>query len=268
MNIYLKYSLIALGVALPLGIQLAVHSGFADIVIALVPGFFIAILIQLFDLNKTFQTTSNSPKRVGKHNIQDDFVALSQSLKSIDASGDDIFAESALGVIKQMRQQLDSMAGGIIDVRQDVELSNLPTELMSEVQSTVCATLFWREDTLREGRRQSYNDAMTEAIERRKVRVQRLFILPDDEKIEGRALERIRQDIAANVEVKIISETSWGRKGDSPVDFGIWDGKKAWIFRNLIDGHRTAFVTTRVADIQKYERLFKAKWIDGKSFQV
>lgn len=268
MNKYLKYSIIAAGVLTPFIIQVFLRAEFSDVVVLLMPGFIVAIFLQLYDLNMTFRSAKNARVRVGKQDLEEDMNAISKALRTIDRSEDDIFATTAVSVVRQARQQFEKMANGEIDVQHDVELSHLPTDLMREVQVNVSATLLWREDTLRKGRRESYNAAMVEAINSRNVTVQRLFILPDTESIDQRAIGRIREDIELGVEVKVISEETWGRNGDRPVDFGIWDSKKAWIYRTMNDGHRTAFVTNRAVDVENYEKIFRAKWIDGKSPQV
>ncbi len=267
MNKYLKYFIIFTSVITPFALEVILKSGFGNIITLLIPGFIIAIFVQLYDLNQTFKDVSQKVIRIGEHNIQEDMETIVQSLRKVDVDGDSIFTRHTADLIRQMKSQFVELSNGVIKITDDIELSSLPTDLMNKTMDSLDATLLWTEDTLKEGRGESYMQAMSDAISKRKVRVRRLFIVPDTENIDEQIKSRMKLDVSQGVEVKLISEPNWNAVNNEPealIDFGIWDNKKVWIYGRMNNGRRSAYLSNKSGDLIKYRKLFNAKWIDAQ----
>jgi hypothetical protein len=270
MSIYTRYAVIALGAIIPFVLQILTVHGLAPIITLLLPSFIVAIFLKLVDLDNTFKHAAKFLDRVGEHNIREDLDNFLDGLRRIDAKNDKLFCKYAIDILKDSTRKLDTAAGGIIEISGDIELTTLPTDLMRDFKSTLDATLIWSDDTLVGARGQLYRELMVDAITNRKVTVRRLFVLTEAQVGDKAVQQRMKNDCSVGVQVRYILDKDWqhkdGEDQGGPADFGIWDGKRVWVYGLKQATRRSAYISVNAVDIEKYKNVFHVNWLYGTPF--
>jgi hypothetical protein len=189
--------------------------------------------------------------------FQDD--SIHRSIRKIEESGDLFFYKHASDSVKFLRERLRQAELGVLKLEES-ELATFPLELADSVRKSLFATSVWNDDPLASHKRIKYLEKLAVAHQRRGVTVKRLFIIaPGDEKSEA-FTQRLNQEKARGFENRYMTVDEWIKTSHvpKPVDFGVWDESRVWIYtgdklpskrhkaelhnaRTAIDAHLSAF---------------------------
>jgi hypothetical protein len=198
----------------------------------------------------------------------DDLIVMtkiSQSLREVEQTEDEIFYTHAKLLIENLNKKLEQAAIGEISL-DPTELISIPLKLAESVQKSLKATVLFRIDTLQGTVRERYLQLLDKAAKERNVSVQRLFIINAGDEASQEFQERVEKDIKNGVNVRWLLIEEWistGNNGIQASDFGIWDDQKVWYYRyeqgiRLKNG--VAFLCRNKQTILQYERAFLANW--------
>jgi hypothetical protein len=237
--------------------------GFMEYVYLLIPGFVLLMVLKIFELGELIKASPSALSRVGRHTVGPDFTSLVSALKKVDAIGDEVLATLSVRHLRKLLLFLDGATTGRVEIGDPVEMMNLPVELMKGVESSLSATLFWQRDHLGGKLGEAYRTEMADAIKRRKVRIRRIFVIPQGAIDDAQLQSRMRDDRSLGVEVKYITETDWlNHDGGAGVqDFGVWDKSKVWLYKESAGAQKVALLTVNKIEVDQYDKLFDAKWL-------
>jgi hypothetical protein len=200
----------------------------------------------------------------------DDYMLLNdlyRSLRRIEDTGDGLFYKHARQTLVQLESRLKKAEEGELNL-DNADTAAIGMELASEVQHSLDATVLWPDDPMPEAGRQKYLKCLAEAIARRHVVIQRLFIIEPGTENDAAFLTRVRQDLGSNVLVRYLHTQDWARTPEVPypVDLGIWDGRRVWVYHPkqfTAASERFATLLKDRASLSLYQREFKANWDRG-----
>ncbi len=195
------------------------------------------------------------------------FNELYRSLRRIEDTGDGMFYKQARETLVQLEYRLKKAEDGELNL-DNADTAAIGMELASEVQRSLDATVLWPDDPMPEAGRQKYLKCLAEAIASRHVVAQRLFIIESGMESDPAFLGRVQQDLKNKVLVRYLHTGDWARTPEVPypVDFGVWDGRRIWVYHPkqfTAASERFATLLKDKASISLYPRVFKANWERG-----
>jgi hypothetical protein len=211
--------------------------------------------------SKAFQEKAES------HMLLNDLFCI---LRDIEDNGDELFYQQARMTLVQLEARLKRARYGELSL-DNADTGGLGLELAKHVCKTLDATALWPEDTLPKAARAEYLERLRGAIASRRVEVRRLFILDRGMENSPDFIKRATQDFDNKVDVKYLYFEDWARMPEIPfpVDFGIWDKQRIWVYRpahSKAPVERLATLYNDKASRGEYQKLFDANWEAGTYF--
>lgn len=152
---------------------------------------------------------------------------------------------------------------------EECEMATYPCELAESVQKSLYATCVWIDDPFGSKKRAAYLDKLHEAHQRHGVTVMRLFIVSAADKASEAFRTRLLEEKRRGFTNKCIAPEEWVGTGlvKQPVDFGIWDEKRVWVFtgERLPSGRHSAELHNAETTVKEYRAAFDANWNEAAS---
>jgi hypothetical protein len=205
--------------------------------------------------------------RLGQLNDQASLAKIYGSLREIESTGDKVFYAQAHDAFVKIEARLKRAAEGEFHL-DNVDTAALGMMLASDVEKSLDATVVWLDDPMPEAGRRQYLKLLAEAHKKRGVNVRRLFLIRKGDESSPEFLARVRKDLHDETEVRYLHVNDWVRTEgvQYPVDFGIWDGKRVWVYdpKQSTDAcDRFATLLRDEASMLTYPRVFEANWKRG-----
>jgi len=191
-------------------------------------------------------------------------------LREIEDNGDDLFYQQARMTLVQLESRLKRARYGELSL-DNADTGRLGMELAKDVSKTLDATVLWPDDPMPKAAMEEYLERLKGAIATRGVKIQRLFIIRGGEENSPDFIRRATQDFDNEVAVKFLYLEDWARTPELPfpVDFGIWDAQRIWVYRpaqSAASFERFATLYNDQASRSEYQKLFNANWGRGTTF--
>lgn len=215
-------------------------------------------------------TSKNSKRFENYHLNNQSTIAIVRSMEKLLLSEHPLVVEHAKRRQDQALSALNLAASGELQY-DEVQQKTVPERLAKELENELLATSLWEDNDPLGDLRPRYLGILEEKKKgNRNLVIKRLFLVKRGDEAEEQLKTRVKRDVDAKVDVRLMYRDEWQPTdcAQTPLDFGVWDGKRVWRYNTREDGGRglrRARLLVSTATVKAYAEAFNLNFAAAKT---